>query len=289
MLKQVDNLYHFTGGLTSLYSIIEHGFYPSYTKENLGERNILVAMISFSNVLLRDIGDKEVLSYGSYALGFDRAWGISNHVNPVTYTFKDGILYDAVNTFLFGSLFLHALERYKDDFKHMSTNKIGPFSKLIHLTNTPPEVMDILDCLSTNYDENMFNAIMQYADMMYRSNLSVVALTKSYMVRDSQSREFVAYNDREWRKIYMNLNTILEENPEYEKWSKTPKPHYPDPTLSLKFSLEDLKAILVSTSDELISFTEYLKQRFDRNNVEKRMADGSLIVGTQDDLIKAGL
>lgn len=294
MLKQVDNIYHFTGSLTNVQDIIEHGFYPSYAKEHLGEKNILVAMVSFSNVLLRDVGDSEVLSYGKYALGFHRDWGIANHVNPVTYTYKDGILYDTVNAFLYGTLFLHVLERYKGEFKNMSDKKMGRFSDLIKLTNTPAEVMNILDCLSTNYDENMFNAIRQHADALYRKNAAIVALTKPYIVKDSQGKEFIAYNDREWRKLYMSLNVIVEgsateKNPEYDHWCNTKKPHYPDPNLALKFPFDDLRVILVEKADDVIALTAHLDKKLGQDVVKKRIAAGTLIIGTQVDLIKAGL
>jgi hypothetical protein len=176
----------------------------------------------------------------------------------------------------------------------MSDKKMGKFSSMIALTNTPPEVMAILDALSTHYNEDMFDAIRQHAETLYRKNAAIVALTKPYIVKDSQGQEFVAYNDREWRKIYMSLNVVLEgidseKNPEYEKWSTTKKPHFPDPNLALKFTFDDLKVLMICDAGEIAATTAFLEQRFGKEELRKRLANKSLIIGTQADLMQADL
>src|SRR3954467_12670457 len=107
MLNLVNHLSHFTRSYNALESIVKEGFMPSYAKEKLAKREVMVSMISFSNVLLRDVGDEEVLSYGQYALIFDRDWGIANILNPVSYTYEDGLLDEALTNILKSTIFLH--------------------------------------------------------------------------------------------------------------------------------------------------------------------------------------
>src|SRR5689334_23301426 len=87
MLKQVDHLFHITKKIETVKEIFRYGYKPSYAIETLAGKRIKVLMVSFSNVLLRDVGEQEVINYGSYAVVMTREWGIKNHVNPVVYTY----------------------------------------------------------------------------------------------------------------------------------------------------------------------------------------------------------
>ncbi len=264
MLKRIDYLYHFTKDINILVEIFKHGFKTSYAKETLADKNIIVPMVSFSNILLRDVGTNEVLNYGDYAICLSREWGLANDINPVVYTYENGLLYNALSTFLYNSLFLSKIQEYKTHLKYFSDCKCGPFSKQIHLTNTPKEVMDILDHLSTKYDENLVDILSK--------------------VTNGQGTEFIAYNDREWRKLFSDLKIHFEGDSEYEKWTKTAKPHFNDKPYLLTFNIEDVKAILVKSKDEIDIVINELKNNFGEKSVDIQIASGSLIVATKDTL-----
>ena len=284
MLKRIDYLYHFTKDLNILVEIFKRGFKTSYAKETLADKNIIVPMVSFSNILLRDVGTDEVLNYGDYAICLSREWGLANDINPVVYTYENGLLYNALSTFLYNSVFLSKIQKYKTYLKKFSDCKCGPFSKRIHLTNTPKEVMDILDHLSTKYDENLVEILSNHAKTIYETNMPILTLTKQYKVTNGQGAEFIAYNDREWRKLFSDLKIHFEGDSEYEKWTKTPKPHFNDKPYLLTYNIEDIKAILVKSKDEIDIVINELKKKFVEKLVDTQIASGSLIVATKDTL-----
>lgn len=284
MLKQIDFLYHFTRDLETLKEIFRHGFKPSYAKEQLAKINILVPMVSFSNILLRDVGEDEVLNYGDYAIAITREWGISNQVNPVVYTYEKGMLYNALNTFLHNSIFLSRIHEYKDHFKKFSDCKCGPFSKHISLTNTSKEIMDILDYLSIKYDEHLVEILSNHAKTIHDTNFPIITLTKPYKVVSSKGKEFIAYNDREWRKLYSDLKVIFESDPEYDKWISLKKPHFNDEPYLLKFGMKDVVTILVKETDEIPKVIHELKSIPNFSEIDKSIANNSIVIGTKKQL-----
>ena len=282
MLKRIDYLYHFTKDINVLFEIFRHGFKTSYARETLADKNVIVPMISFSNILLRDVGTDEVLNYGDYALCLSRDWGIANDTNPVVYTYEKGLLNRALSTFLFNSLFLSRIQQFKPKLKEISDCKCGPFSKLISLTNTPKEVMDILDHLSMKYDDNLVDILSNHAKTIYDTNMPILTLTKQYRVVNAQGKEFIAYNDREWRKLYSDLPIYFEGDNEYEQWTKTPKPHFSDKDHVLTYKIEDIKAVLIKDKSEVDEVIKVLKQVFGDNAVDTQLGNGSLLIGTKD-------
>lgn len=288
MLKQVDHLFHFTKDMASTKDIFKFGFKPSYAKEKLDNKNIIVPMVSFSNILMRDVGTDEVIFYGDFAVCFERQWGIANKIDPVIYSYEQGLLHSALNTFLFSSIFLKHIQTYKKYLKIFSEKNYGPFSKRISLSNTPKEVMDILDYLSTKYDENLLIVFSNYARMIYDTNLPILTLAKPYKVVSAKGQEFIAYNDREWRKLYPQLPIYFEGDLEYEEWDKKPKPHFDQDEYLLKFSIEDVKAVLVKDSKDIADLTEYLYKLFGRSTIEELVVKKRIIIDTKENLIKCG-
>lgn len=286
MLKRIDYLYHFTKNKNILSNILKYGFKTSFAKETLADKKIIVPMISFSNILLRDVGTNEVLYYGDYAICLTREWGLANDINPVVYTYENGQLYNSLTTFLYNSLFLSNLQDFKSDLKNFSDYKCGPYSTNIHITNTPKEVMDILDYLSTNYDEKLVDLFYNNAKSIFKTNMSIFTLTKQYKVIDGNGTEFIAYNDREWRKLFSDLNIYFEGDSEYEKWTNTPKPHFNDKPFLLTFKIEDVKAVLVKSNDEIDFVIKELKNNYGEMPVELQLTKGSLIIGTKETLEK---
>jgi hypothetical protein len=284
MLRRIDYLYHFTKDINVLFEIFRYRFKTSFTRETLADKNVIVPMISFSNILLRDVGTDEVLNYGDYALCLSREWGIANDINPVVYTYEKGLLNKALSTFLFNSLFLSRIQQFKPKLKELSDCKCGPFSKLVSLTNTPKEVMAILDHLSMEYDDNLVDILSNLARTIYDTNMRILTLTKQYKVANAQGKEFIAYNDREWRKLYSDLPIYFEGDNAYEHWTKTNKPHFSDKDHVLTYKIEDIKAVLVKDKPEIDEVINVLKHVFGDNAVDTQLANGSLLIGTKDTL-----
>lgn len=287
MLKPIDNLFHFTKSFDVIVDIFQHGFKPSYANEGLAGRNIKVAMVSFSNILLRDVGDEEVLSYGQYAVCLSREWGIRNQVNPVLYTFAEGNLENSISTLIENSLFLKHVTNFKDLIeKYSGAQKGEPISKHMKLDGTSKEVNDMLDYLSVKYDEDLIGIVSRLSSKTNDTNFRIVQLTKSYKVKDKEGKEFIAYNDREWRKVYDDLPFVMEGSPEFEKWEKTDKPHFDKDPYLLKFDLIDVRAVMVRDEAEIDKMISFLIGQFGEKEIRVRLDKGTLIIGTQKMLEK---
>ncbi|MEO5685661.1 MAG: abortive infection system antitoxin AbiGi family protein [Chitinophagaceae bacterium] len=289
-MKTIDYLFHFTTSLSSIQKIIAEGFKPSYSKEQFSGFDILVPMISFSNVLLRDVGKAEVLHYGDYGMVMRRDWGLKNELNPVCYTYRDATLDQSVFTILNNTAFLHFLKDFKPTLALNTQSKGKPISEQMNITNLSTEVAGILDYLSVNFDEKLFDNIVQHAASTYTANQGVIKLAKPYEVQNKGCQSFVAYNDREWRKTYPALNYIYkEEKDDYEFWYQEPKPHFHDAPYIIAFDLDDLKAVLVADEKEKAELENWLQSKFGAKQYDAHVANQSLTIGTYDQLMGAGL
>jgi hypothetical protein len=90
-----DTLFHFTSERRYLENIIENGFFPRYSKEDLSvfssafgddleSLEFAVPMICFCDIPLSKV--KEHISvYKGYGIGCTKAWGIEKGISPVLY------------------------------------------------------------------------------------------------------------------------------------------------------------------------------------------------------------
>lgn len=289
-MKTIDYLFHFTKTLNSIQKIIDEGFKPSYSAEQFATFNILVPMVSFSNVLLRDSGKDEVFHYGDYGMVMTRDWCIKNGLNPVCYTYPKGMLDQSIYTILNNTAFLHFLQNFKDVLEVNAKAKDGPISKKLDISNLPQEVAGILDYMSEKYDVQLFNNIVQHSTSTYQSNQAIIKMAKPYKVKNKEGEPFIAYNDREWRKIYAEPNYIYEEEKEkYEFWYDQPKPHFHEAEYILSFELDDLKAVLVAKRSEKSEPETALKSKFGATEVDTQVGNKLLTIGTYNGLLQADL
>ena len=286
MLKNIDHLFHFTEKYDTIIDIFKNGFKPSYANEQLGKQDIKVAMISFSNVLLRDVGDEEVFNYGPYALCLTRDWGIKNQVNPVLYTYDEGNLESSINILLENSLFLKYITNFNETIEKYSKQKGDPISKYMDLSGTSKEAKDVLDYLSVKYDEDLIQIISRLSNKTLDTNFNIVKITKAYKVKDKEGKEFIAYNDREWRKVYDNLPFLMEGSPEFEEWDKKNKPHFEKDPYLLKFELGNLRAVMVETEEKVHDVISFLKGHYGEHEIISLLDKGDLYIGTQKMLEK---
>lgn len=284
MFNQVDTLFHITN-FENLKMILQEGFKPSYANEHLGDQKIIIPMVSFSNILLRDMGEDEVLNYGEYGIGFPRSWGLSKNINPVIYTYKDGEAHVSLTKYLENSVFLSRLREFKEYFKKWSECKCGVFSSSIAMANTSKEASKLVDYLSTNYDEELVEHLSNYANSLFQATKPVIFLTKPYIVTNKKEESLVAYNDREWRKIYLDLDFYTESMQEYNYWTKQNKPHFNQDIYRLTFHLSDISAILIKNEDEKSEIMDILKTKYQEDELQNVISTKQLIIETKANLI----
>jgi hypothetical protein len=195
-------------------------------------------------------------------------------------------LKEAHKTIFEHTFFLQYLKEHGEIFEELSKEQ-KKISEKYSFSNLTEESIKILDYLSCNYNEELFNAICNHAKAIFDENLKIVSLMKNFKVSNKDGQMFVAYNDREWRKTYPSLKFILQdvdgENTDYNKWCETEKPHFNEIEYRLKFDIEDVKAILVKEKHEIIEMQGYLTEIYG-----KIIGQDKPYIGTKEQLMAKG-
>lgn len=264
-MKEINQVLHLTNSKDVLKSILKNGFYTSYAKEKFGNNNILIPMISFANILFRDIGENEVVNYGKYGIVFDRDYVIEQFdLNPVIYIRNESEL-DKIFAYNFQtSIIPQTLHVAKNFYKECNCEK---FSDHIKINPISDEVKILFDTLDKNVNDNFILSIKKIFENYYVNTLKQVLLLKPYKVEDKLGKSKIAFNEREWRKSYFELNYISEFKPdgtineEYQKLINMPKPHFTE-KYTQDFELSKVKCIYVENDTEIAEMEKYIGENF---------------------------
>jgi hypothetical protein len=83
-----STLFHFTKSLDILKNILDKGFFPRYSLEDISwlveEKRVAYPMVCFCDIPISRLTE-HVDFYGYYGLGMTRDWGLVNGLNPITY------------------------------------------------------------------------------------------------------------------------------------------------------------------------------------------------------------
>jgi len=159
-MKQVDTLLHFTNNFEILKQIMKEGFKASYAMESLGQRRILVPMVSFSNLLFRDIGENEVVNYGHYGIGIRREEALKLDINPVIYLYENSQIDKAIQTLVDLTIIPQLLEDLKPFTQIQGFTKITDQVKFNPLLD---EVRELVDSIDSTTNDRLISAIANHA------------------------------------------------------------------------------------------------------------------------------
>lgn len=86
-------LFHFTYNKNSLFSILKNGLYVRYSLENFeslinDKAEIVFPMTCFCDIPLSHVR-RHTNTYGKYAIGLSKSWGMKNKINPIIYTYPN--------------------------------------------------------------------------------------------------------------------------------------------------------------------------------------------------------
>ena len=86
-------LFHFTYNKNSLLSILKNGLYVRYSLENFeslinDKAEIVFPMTCFCDIPLSHVR-RHTNTYGKYAIGVSKSWGMKNQINPIIYTYPN--------------------------------------------------------------------------------------------------------------------------------------------------------------------------------------------------------
>lgn len=98
-----NSLFHFTPKLDFLESILIKGFQPRFSLENISgsstldytDEELAYPMVCFCDIPLSNV-EKHSSTYGKYAIGLTKEWGIINKISPILYYYKDSPIFDAI-------------------------------------------------------------------------------------------------------------------------------------------------------------------------------------------------
>ena len=94
-------LFHFTYNKNSLLSILKNGLYVRYSLENFeslinDKAEIVFPMICFCDIPLSHVR-RHTNTYGKYAIGLSKSWGMKNQINPIIYTYPNSATTSILN------------------------------------------------------------------------------------------------------------------------------------------------------------------------------------------------
>lgn len=104
-----NTLFHFTSTKQNLINILQNGIYARYSLENyesLIDDNLIGsgAEIAFPMACFCDIPLSQIKmhtkTYGKYAIGLTKRWGMENKINPVVYAYSKSSTADIMNVLL---------------------------------------------------------------------------------------------------------------------------------------------------------------------------------------------
>lgn len=293
-MKQVENLFHFTDKFDIIASILKDGFKPSYSKEVIGQRNTLVPMISFMNVLLRDVGPDEVVDYGDYGIGINREFATTIRLNPVCYVYDESVIDSALKNIQNLSMLPQTIDILKEHLidKLKSNKKV---TEIIPFIPKPiKEVEDLLNSITKETEKEIISSVKALVTKIYESAYYQLLLAKPYKVLNKKGEPKIAYNEREWRKGYPELGYILETNAtgvkskQYEKWIATDYPHFEEEEYRLKIGVENISFILIKEAGELDRLKNILLNLCTESTLNRLLESNQLRIGTIEELKQYG-
>lgn len=268
-LKKLNTLFHSTAKISVLKSIIKNGFSPSYAKEKFLDRDVIIAMVSFSNIPIFEA--RSQVDYGKYSIGLKREWGIKNKLHPVTYTYLGSEKEISLNKLIKDFALFQSAEALASitnsvsffEFQNFSENFTNLY-KAILTTGNAPEIKKYFEEIFVDVDE-------------------LQLFFKHYIDQNKRGKQVYCFNDREWRfipninrKMYYATTASGDSIAEYEQILLTKKPHLKN--IRLDFDLEDIEFIMVKKNSEIKSVLQVLQTRFSKVRVQNSIENGDLTV-----------
>ena len=261
-MKEVNQLIHLTQDISRLKSILKNGLYTSYNKEIFADKNVLIPMISFCNVLFRDLGENEVVDYGSYGIVIDRTYGIEIlGLNPVLYLYSNSVVENSFKYNYESTALPQALEVIKEFYQGFNCEKVTDHILIKPLSL---EVKNLINSIDKNTSDNLILSLKDLFTKLFENTVTQVVLSKPYKVFTKKGIEKIAFNEREWRKSYFNLPFYTEFKPtgeineDYSVWIGTNKPHFKDKKYTLNIPLDKIKYIIVKNIEDIDEILKFI-------------------------------
>lgn len=240
-----NTLFHFTNSIDNLVGILSNEFYPRYCPEDHSvfhkKQSIFhvnskraIPMVCFCDIPLSQIRN-HIRTYGHYAIGLSKAWGIKNKVSPVMYTLPNS----------------NSTTCLKDSFDYLVTKfivSIGSPFKTNAVSSADKELAEIVGKLD-----------------------NIIYYTKPYEGSFKRGGKLLKkvrfYDEREWRyipemallrnnKIMTSIpnDDLLDERVKYDMNANISK------HCRLSFTPKDIKYIVVRYNAEILGIIDRINE-----------------------------
>lgn len=258
-----NTLFHFTANQQSLLSILENGFYVRYSLENYeslisGDAELVIPLVSFCDIPLAQIKNHSN-TYGTYAIGLTKAWGMRNKINPVIYSYPESTTADILNQLVghidaFFDINLGDEEAFKDETGELSK----AISKSPGIMGLNENILELQDKLGY-----FLKYIKPYEGKFFRDG--------AYL-----EKKVRFYEEREWRfipdrKILNKLDVKDSYKPEY--YTNPVKRRAINMKLAkyvkLQFEPNDIRFIIVNQESEIPKMLKHIEDIFEGKTPSK--------------------
>lgn len=251
-----NTLFHFTSQKRHLISILKNGLFVRYSLENYqnlinNKAEIVFPMTCFCDIPLSHV-KRHTKTYGRYAIGLTKDWGMRNKVSPVIYAYPNSETTQTLN-YVFDNI-ESFFDINKEELKNikLSKNTVKIFE---HYDNREKELGKKISSVHNNLS-NFIRYIKPYEGKFFRD--------ENYL-----KNKIKFYDEREWR--FTPSRDFLLDKKIKDSYSRE---YFIDPIrrralniklakhIKLKFEPKDIKFIIVENDIEIPEMINQLDMIF---------------------------
>lgn len=251
-----NTLFHFTNEKKYLISILRNGLYVRYSLENYqnlinNKAEIVFPMTCFCDIPLSHVKN-HTKTYGRYAIGLTKEWGMKNKVSPVIYAYPNSETTEILN-YVFENIerfFDIELEKIQNVKLNKSTEKL-----IEHYDERDREFGKKISGVYNNLS-NLIRFIKPYEGKFYRNGNYLKSNVKFYDEREwrfTPTRDFlssVGIKDSYIKDLYIDPIKRRALNIKLAKHIK------------LDFEPKDIRFIIVEKDEEIPEMINQLEKIF---------------------------
>lgn len=249
-------LFHFTSNKNSLLNILKNGFYVRYSLENFeslinDKAEIVFPMACFCDIPLSQVR-RHTNTYGKYAIGLTKTWGMKNQINPVIYTYPN-----SATTSILNEIFNNIENFFDIDEIELDKIKINKSVETLYgkFNDRENEFSKRVESVNSKLS-HFIRYIKPYEGKFYREGKYLDNLVRFYDEREwrfTPSREFLF--SKEMKDSYKS-EFFIDPRKRRALNIKLAK------HIKLEFEPNDVKFIIVNRDKEIPEMIKNLEQIF---------------------------